>query len=130
MKYLPRLTFREDPAIATGQRVEEIIRELHRDDGAAKVGGELEAAQVAIDGSIAARRSTRSAARRTIALACHVSPDGDALGSMLGLYHVLRAAGRDVRGVVPDPVRRRAALPRAARSRPAHPPDEFPASPR
>jgi bifunctional oligoribonuclease and PAP phosphatase NrnA len=25
-----------------------------------------------------------------VALACHVSPDGDALGSMLGLYHVLR----------------------------------------
>jgi len=33
MKYLPRLTFREDPAVATGQRVEEIIRDLHRDDG-------------------------------------------------------------------------------------------------
>jgi phosphoesterase RecJ-like protein len=30
-----------------------------------------------------------------IALACHVSPDGDALGSMLGLLHVLNAAGRE-----------------------------------
>jgi bifunctional oligoribonuclease and PAP phosphatase NrnA len=30
-----------------------------------------------------------------VALACHVSPDGDALGSMVGLLHVLRAAGRD-----------------------------------
>jgi phosphoesterase RecJ-like protein len=30
-----------------------------------------------------------------VALACHVSPDGDALGSMLGLLHVLRAAGRE-----------------------------------
>jgi ribosome-binding factor A len=30
LKYLPRLSFREDPAIATGQRVEEIIRDLHR----------------------------------------------------------------------------------------------------
>ncbi len=30
----------------------------------------------------------------TVALACHISPDGDALGSMLGLHHVLRAAGR------------------------------------
>ena len=29
-----------------------------------------------------------------VCLACHVSPDGDALGSMLGLHHVLRAAGR------------------------------------
>ncbi len=39
----------------------------------------------------------------TIALACHVSPDGDALGSMLGLYHVLRADGRDVLASVPTP---------------------------
>lgn len=29
-----------------------------------------------------------------IALACHIGPDGDALGSMLALHHVLRAAGR------------------------------------
>jgi bifunctional oligoribonuclease and PAP phosphatase NrnA len=28
-----------------------------------------------------------------IALACHVNPDGDALGSTLALHHVLRAAG-------------------------------------
>jgi len=32
----------------------------------------------------------------SVALACHVTPDGDALGSMLGLYHVLRADGRSV----------------------------------
>jgi phosphoesterase RecJ-like protein len=36
------------------------------------------------------------AGARQVALACHVNPDGDALGSMLGLFHVLRAAGRDV----------------------------------
>jgi ribosome-binding factor A len=29
LKYLPRLHFRHDPAIETGQRVEEIIRGLH-----------------------------------------------------------------------------------------------------
>ena len=28
-----------------------------------------------------------------VSLACHVSPDGDALGSMLALHHVLSAAG-------------------------------------
>jgi len=33
LKYLPRLSFREDPAITTGQRVEDIIRELHRQEG-------------------------------------------------------------------------------------------------
>src|SRR4051794_17521467 len=30
-----------------------------------------------------------------VALACHVNPDGDALGSMLALHHVLRANGYD-----------------------------------
>ncbi len=29
----------------------------------------------------------------SVALACHVNPDGDALGSMLALHHTLRAAG-------------------------------------
>jgi len=29
LKYLPELSFREDPAIVQGQRVEEIIRTLH-----------------------------------------------------------------------------------------------------
>jgi ribosome-binding factor A len=32
LKYIPELTFREDPAVEQGQRVEEIIRALHRDD--------------------------------------------------------------------------------------------------
>ncbi|HSO96952.1 MAG TPA: bifunctional oligoribonuclease/PAP phosphatase NrnA [Acidimicrobiia bacterium] len=38
-----------------------------------------------------------------IALACHVTPDGDALGSMLGLFHVLRAARTDVVASFPSP---------------------------
>ena len=38
-----------------------------------------------------------------VALACHVNPDGDALGSMLGLFHVLRAAGLDVLASFPSP---------------------------
>jgi phosphoesterase RecJ-like protein len=40
---------------------------------------------------------------RQVALACHVNPDGDALGSMLGLFHVLRAAGYDVVASFPRP---------------------------
>src|SRR5215471_4235486 len=38
-----------------------------------------------------------------VALACHVNPDGDALGSMLGMLHVLRAAGRHVVASFPTP---------------------------
>lgn len=33
------------------------------------------------------------AAAPSLALACHVAPDGDALGSMLGLHHLARSAG-------------------------------------
>jgi ribosome-binding factor A len=32
LKYLPALHFREDPAIEAGQRVEEILRELHKEE--------------------------------------------------------------------------------------------------
>jgi len=38
-----------------------------------------------------------------VALACHVNPDGDALGSMLGMFHALRAGGRDVVASFPPP---------------------------
>lgn len=56
----------------------------------------------AIDALIAeAADAVRGADR--IALACHVNPDGDALGSMLALLHVLRAAGHDVVASFPTP---------------------------
>jgi bifunctional oligoribonuclease and PAP phosphatase NrnA len=41
-----------------------------------------------------ARAASAIAGAERVALACHVNPDGDALGSMLGLLHVLHAAGR------------------------------------
>jgi phosphoesterase RecJ-like protein len=57
----------------------------------AEVAGELARAVTSIQGA------------SHIALACHVSPDGDALGSTLGLFHVLRAAGRDCVASFPTP---------------------------
>jgi phosphoesterase RecJ-like protein len=48
-----------------------------------------------------AARAVAGAGR--VALACHINPDGDALGSMLGLFHVLRAAGCDVVASFPLP---------------------------
>ena len=38
-----------------------------------------------------------------VTLMCHVTPDGDALGSMLGLHHALLAAGRSSVATFPDP---------------------------
>ncbi|MDO4510603.1 MAG: bifunctional oligoribonuclease/PAP phosphatase NrnA [Bacteroidales bacterium] len=43
---------------------------------------------------------------RHIVLTCHLSPDGDALGSTLGLCRVLRNMGKDAHVVVPDQVPR------------------------
>lgn len=37
-----------------------------------------------------------------IVITCHLSPDGDAIGSSLGLYHVLTAIGKRVNVVTPD----------------------------
>lgn len=37
-----------------------------------------------------------------IVLTCHVHPDGDAIGSTLGLWHLLKAVGKQPSVVVPD----------------------------
>lgn len=37
-----------------------------------------------------------------IVLTCHMRPDGDAIGSTLGLYHLLKALGKQPHVVIPD----------------------------
>ncbi len=64
---------------------------MSRDEPAPSIESSLRAAADAIRGA------------ERITLACHVNPDGDALGSMLGLFHVLRAAGFDVLASFPTP---------------------------
>ncbi|HZQ85430.1 MAG TPA: DHH family phosphoesterase, partial [Acidimicrobiales bacterium] len=39
----------------------------------------------------------------TVGLVCHVDPDGDALGSLLGLHHLCRANGKDSVASWPEP---------------------------
>jgi phosphoesterase RecJ-like protein len=39
---------------------------------------------------------------KRVVLTCHMSPDGDALGSSMALAHVLRGMGKDVRVITPD----------------------------
>jgi phosphoesterase RecJ-like protein len=55
------------------------------------VPGSLKAAAAAIEGA------------ELVALACHVNPDGDALGSTLALHHALRASGRTSVASFPSP---------------------------
>lgn len=65
-----------------------------------------------------------------VALACHVTPDGDALGSMLAVAFVLRSMGKRVAASFGD---REFAVPRLLRFLPGQemlvPPAEFPAAP-
>lgn len=37
-----------------------------------------------------------------VVLTCHVRPDGDAIGSTLGLWHLLRSLGKEAYVIVPD----------------------------
>jgi phosphoesterase RecJ-like protein len=43
------------------------------------------------------------ASATSVALACHVDPDGDALGSLLGMHHLCRAAGKPSVASWPEP---------------------------
>lgn len=38
-----------------------------------------------------------------VVVTSHASPDGDAIGSALGLFHILKTAGKDVKVALPDP---------------------------
>ena len=37
-----------------------------------------------------------------IVITCHVRPDGDAMGSTLGLYHLLKALDKNAKVITPD----------------------------
>ena len=55
---------------------------------------------IEMDRAVAAIESAGS-----LALACHVDPDGDALGSMFAVLHLARAAGKPVLASWPEPFR-------------------------
>ena len=63
-----------------------------------------------------------------LAITCHVNPDGDALGSALGLAHAARAAGREAVVAFGGPQEISDTLEFLDTS-PLVPPDEFPAEP-
>ena len=82
MKVLPDLRFEEDAAIEQGDRIEELLREL-QERGRTR--------EPRPDGKAAAALSEAT----SVAIACHVNPDADALGSMLGLSNHLRGMGKE-----------------------------------
>ena len=54
-------------------------------------------------GSTLDQAAAAIAAAPSLALACHHTPDGDALGSMLALHHLALAAGKQSVASWPEP---------------------------
>ena len=102
---MPELTFLEDPSIEQGDASKRSSTAPRTPTTPSRRrSGEERSHDTAVRRRARARDAiARSTPRRSVALACHVNPDGDALGSMLGLFHVLRAAGRDVVASFPSP---------------------------
>ena len=93
LRFTPELSFHLDESFDHGSRVDIILKETRQDfDEAAK------------------RESTESALGRSIAaasrilLAVHANPDGDAIGSLLGMYGILRLLGKRPTAYCPDGV--------------------------
>ena len=55
-----------------------------------------------IDESLIKRLQTALEESEKIVITCHIAPDGDAMGSSLGLAHVLEALGKTVKVITPD----------------------------
>lgn len=94
LKTLPELEFHLDDTPVRAQKVDSIIEEIHRTEAShpglylpplpAEVETAMQRAVELIDESA------------SVAIACHLSPDGDALGSLLALALALNARGVDV----------------------------------
>jgi phosphoesterase RecJ-like protein len=93
MKTIPELEFHLDDTPVRGQRVDEIIEEIHRDDAS----DPLRLPPVPPDVAASLRRAAElldDAA--SVGVVCHIGPDGDALGSLLAAAMALRARGKVV----------------------------------
>lgn len=69
-----------------------------RESNGGPVIGDRHAVDEALDATAALIRQAG-----TVTLACHVSPDGDAIGSLLAMHHLCRANGVDSVATWPEP---------------------------
>lgn len=90
LRTIPELEFHLDDTPVKGQRVDEIIDEIHRDDAT----DPLRLPPVAPEIDVALRRAAELIDEATsVAIVCHIGPDGDALGSLLAAATALDARG-------------------------------------
>jgi phosphoesterase RecJ-like protein len=94
LRYTPELRFHSDETLDEVYHLEEIFKQIHE--------VEAHAPMLRIDLPAILEELQRA---ETILITAHTNPDGDAIGSMLGLYHLLRSLGKDqVTCAIADPV--------------------------
>ena len=94
LRYTPELRFFEDKTLETVYHLEDVFDEIHQQQDNAPMN------QVELDTIAQELKSAGS-----FLLCSHVHPDGDAVGSILALYHLLRAMGKTrIQCVLADPV--------------------------
>jgi phosphoesterase RecJ-like protein len=91
MKTLPELEFHIDDTPVRAQRVDSILEEIHRTE-AASPGSYLPSVPADIEAALLRAVEIIDGAD-SIAVACHLSPDGDALGSLLAVGLALKDRG-------------------------------------
>jgi phosphoesterase RecJ-like protein len=90
LKTVPDLEFHFDDTPQKGQAVDSIIEEIHRSETAP--GLQLPLLPPDVDGALTRAMEVIEGAS-SIGIACHIAPDGDALGSVLALALALDARG-------------------------------------
>lgn len=94
MRYTPEIRFLADDTLDHVYHLEEVFERIHEEMAQNPMR------PLSLGDIVAVFRE-----RASFLLTTHVSPDGDAVGSLLGLYHLLRAMGKDtVSCVMADPV--------------------------
>ncbi|MBP8129157.1 MAG: 30S ribosome-binding factor RbfA [Candidatus Hydrogenedentes bacterium] len=96
MRYTPEIRFLPDDTLDQVYHLEEVFGRIHEAE-----------AQTPMRALSFAEILEIFRERDSFLLTTHISPDGDAIGSLLGLYHLLRALGKSaVHCVMADPVPR------------------------
>ncbi len=92
LKTVPRLIPIYDPSLVRGAAMDKLIRRVRAHDQEKKRAAEADQEAQRLMEAIAGFLDQAGA----VLLLCHQNPDGDALGSCLGLCHLLEARGKKV----------------------------------
>ena len=83
MRYTPEIRFFADDTLDNVYHLEEVFQEIHTEQKQSPM------LSLTLDQVLDELRASD-----TLLLTTHVNPDGDAIGSLLGLWHLVRALGR------------------------------------